>query len=72
MKRYFQIFQNQVSIDAVAFLGDLFDGVTNYMHSGFDRGTFSAKEYTALKKRWDWVFKLKDENMDCVQRRWKS
>ena len=60
MRRYFQLFQKQIRLDGAVFLGDLFDGVTNYMHHDFSRATFSDAEYVALNARWNWVFEVTD------------
>lgn len=72
MKRYFKAFQNLVPLNSVVFLGDLFDGVTNYMHQRFHRTEFTDPEYLKLKKRWDWVFPVATDEAGLKGRKEKE
>uniref|UniRef100_A0A6B2L8B2 Uncharacterized protein n=1 Tax=Arcella intermedia TaxID=1963864 RepID=A0A6B2L8B2_9EUKA len=56
MKRYFESYMGRYDISGVVVLGDMFDGVTNYLYSKHLRTTWTEEEYQSLEERWKWIF----------------
>lgn len=67
MRRHYRAFlAASKRIDAAAFMGDLFDGVTLLMRNKYQKATFTEEEYRALKRRWDQIFQVKNESFRYV------